>query len=116
MNILYACITIIVHDQSTACTLITVHACTMIIVHAFTIIMCHVSCPLGLIFDPRRAGGLGGARLPNKGDGLGKGTVNGFWAMIPSRGMVKVGLILGVWFLEDRIALHSGSVRRRSDF
>ena len=35
----------------------------------------------------------GGASSPNEGDGRGGGTVNGFWGMVPSRGMVKVGLI-----------------------
>ena len=41
-----------------------------------------------------KAGGLGAARPPNERDGRGGGTVNGFWRMVPSRGMVKVGLIL----------------------
>ena len=36
----------------------------------------------------------GAARPPNEGDGRGEGTVNGFWGMIPSQGMIKVGLIL----------------------
>ena len=43
---------------------------------------------------PRESRGVwGAARPPNEGDGRGGGTVNGFWVMIPSRGMVKVGLI-----------------------
>ena len=35
----------------------------------------------------------GAARPPNEGNGRGDGTVNGFWELVPSRGMVKVGLI-----------------------
>ena len=35
----------------------------------------------------------GAARPPNEGDGRGRGTVNGFWGMIPFRGMIKVGLM-----------------------
>ena len=38
-------------------------------------------------------GGSGVARLPKgEGDGQG-GTLNGFWEMVSSRGMVKVGVI-----------------------
>ena len=41
-----------------------------------------------------KSGGGGAARPPDQGDGRGGGTVNGFLGMVPSRGMVKVGLIL----------------------
>ena len=59
----------------------------------------------GLIFDVILSGGPGGKALwesrvvlgaerpSNKGNGRGEGTVNGFWGMVTSRGMVKVGLI-----------------------
>ena len=63
-----------------------------------------VSCLIGLMFDAIQSGGSGGegppestglwggARPPNEGDGRG-GTVNGFWGMVPFRGMVKVGFM-----------------------
>ena len=40
---------------------------------------------------PGKQGGLGSARLPNEGDGRRVVTVNGFWGMVSSRGMVKMG-------------------------
>ena len=45
---------------------------------------------------PGKAGRFGRPRgTPNQRDGRrGEGTVNGFWGMVPSRGMVKVGVMV----------------------
>ena len=68
---------------------------------------CHVSCLIGLTFDaiqsgargvkpPGKAGGFGGPPGPPMREVVGGGgTVNGFWGMVPSWGMVKVGLMAG---------------------
>ena len=75
----------------------------MIIIHACNMIMGHVSSPIGLMFDTIQSDAPGGeaswesktvwgAEAPQWGDGRG-GTVNGFGGKIPSRGMVKVGLM-----------------------
>ena len=52
---------------------------------------------------PEKQAVCGAARRPNQGDGRGRGgKVNGFWGMMPSRGMIKVGLMcrVGHFFLD----------------